>query len=291
MEFTAVSWNLFHGRDYPPDPSLRTWRSRLLRTEERNSTHVQVNRDLQTEFITLLSGAEWDVALLQECPPRFAAALAAACRAEKHRALTSRNSLGALRAAIARVNPDLIASAEGGSNLTLVRSSFRCALCTHSEQKAHRKGGIVERREVTIHRGRPERRAMALTRVAIGGEVQGELCIANLHATANHPDLAAKDVLLAARTAVEWADGAPLIFGGDLNLRPRSDRAVFDELRSRYSLAGETGPDAIDHLLSRELAAVETPAPWPSQRRELPYRGRALRLSDHAPVQAKFQTG
>jgi endonuclease/exonuclease/phosphatase family metal-dependent hydrolase len=288
VEFTAVSWNLFHGRDFPPDPSLRTWRSRLLRTEERNSTHVQVNRDLQTEFTTLLAGAEWDVALLQECPPRFAEGLAAACDAEGHRVLTSRNRFGPLRSALARFNPDLIASAEGGSNLTLVRSSFRFALCTHSEQKAHRKGGIVERREETIHRGRPERRAMALTRVAIGGEVQSELCIANLHATANHPDLAAKDVLLAARTAVEWADGAPLIFGGDLNLHPRSDRAVFDELRSRYSLAGETGPDAIDHLLSRGLAIVAAPAAWPTERRELRREGLALRLSDHAPVSASF---
>ena len=36
--------------------------------------------------------------------------------------LTSRNSLGALRAFAARLNPDLIASGEGGSNLTLVRA-------------------------------------------------------------------------------------------------------------------------------------------------------------------------
>ncbi len=44
-----------------------------------------------------------------------------ACGAEGHRVLTSRNSLGALRAIAARLNPDLIASGEGGSNLTLVR--------------------------------------------------------------------------------------------------------------------------------------------------------------------------
>jgi endonuclease/exonuclease/phosphatase family metal-dependent hydrolase len=272
VEFTAVSWNLFHGRDFPPDPSLRTWRSRLLRSEERNSTHVQVNRDLQTEFTTLLAGAEWDVALLQECPPRFAAALAKACAAEAQLVLTSRNSFGSVRAALARFNPDLIASAEGGSNLTLVRS-----------------GRILERREVTIHSGRPERRVMALARIALEGGT--ELCVANLHATNDRPDLAAEDVLLAAGAASEWAGDAPLLFGGDLNLHPRSDRAVFDELRSRYSLAGETGPDAIDHLLSRGLASVEGPAPWPARRRELPYRGRALRLSDHTPVQGTFQIG
>ena len=57
MEFTALSWNLFHGRDFPPDPALRTWRSRLLRIDERNETHVQVNRDLTAEFATLLAAS------------------------------------------------------------------------------------------------------------------------------------------------------------------------------------------------------------------------------------------
>ena len=123
VEFTAISWNLFHGRDFPPDPELRSWRSRLLRIDERNETHVQVNRDLSAEFATLLAGAAWDVALLQEAPPRFATPLARACGAESHRVLTSRNALGPLRGLLARQNPDLMASGEGGSNLTLVRTS------------------------------------------------------------------------------------------------------------------------------------------------------------------------
>ncbi len=176
MEFTAIAWNLFHGRDFPPDPQLRSWRSRLLRIDERNETHVQVNRDLTTEFATLLAATAWDVALLQECPPRFAAPLARACAAESHRALTSRNSLGPLRGLLARQNPDLIASGEGGSNLTLVRVPGRL-------------GGIAERRELAIHDGPPERRAMALTRTASG------VCVANLHATNDQPDLASEDVL------------------------------------------------------------------------------------------------
>ncbi len=50
MQFTAIGWNLFHGRDFPPDPALFTWRSRLLRVTERNATHAQVNRDLLDEF-------------------------------------------------------------------------------------------------------------------------------------------------------------------------------------------------------------------------------------------------
>jgi endonuclease/exonuclease/phosphatase family metal-dependent hydrolase len=288
VEFTAVSWNLFHGRDFPPDPALFTWRSRLLRIAERNETHVQVNRELVHEFAEVLAAAEWDVALLQECPPRFAAPLAEACRAEAHRVLTSRNSLTPLRTFIARHNPDLIASGEGGSNLTLVRDSFRCALCTPDEQKARWNGEVVERRELAIHAGRPERRAMAFTRVALG---PGSLCIANLHATNDRPDLARADVLRAAEAATGWAGDAPLLFGGDLNLRPAEDPAAFEALRKRFGLDGPTHPRAIDHLLARNLEIAEAPSALPPGRRELFRDGLRLRLSDHAPVQARFKTG
>jgi endonuclease/exonuclease/phosphatase family metal-dependent hydrolase len=269
VQLTAIAWNLFHGRDFPPDPALRSWRSRLLRIDQRNATHVQVNRDLGEEFATLLATAAWDVALLQECPPRFAVPLARACAAEAHRVLTSRNSLGSLRALLARQNPDLMASAEGGSNLTLIRVPGRL-------------GGIAERRELTIHEGTPERRAMAFTRTASG------LCVANLHATNDRPRLAAEDVLGAARTAIEWAADAPLIFGGDLNLRPAEDPEVFERLREEIGLAAPTAPQAIDHLLSRGLEVLDPPRAWPAERRELPLEGRALRLSDHAPVEARF---
>ena len=269
MEFTAIAWNLFHGRDFPPDPELRSWRSRLLRIDERNETHVQVNRDLTAEFATLLGGAAWDVALLQEAPPRFAAPLARACGAESHRVLTSRNALGPLRGLLARQNPDLMASGEGGSNLTLVRVPGRL-------------GGIAERRELTIHDGPPERRALALTRTASG------VCVANLHATNDMATMATEDVLRAARAATEFAGGAPLLFGGDLNLRPAKQPAAFERLREDFGLGAPTGPKAIDHLLVHGLEVLEAPTAWPPQRHELPLDGRALRLSDHAPVQARF---
>jgi endonuclease/exonuclease/phosphatase family metal-dependent hydrolase len=270
LEFTAIAWNLYHGRDFPPDPALRSWRSRLLRIDEGNATHVQVNRDLTAEFATVLASAAWDVALLQESPPRFAVPLARACTAEWHRALTSRNSLGPLRALLARQNPDLMASGEGGSNLTLVRVPGRL-------------GGIAERREATIHEGAPERRTLALTRTASG------VCIANLHATNDRPDLAGEDVLRAARAASEFAGEAPLLFGGDLNLRPANTPAVFERLRDDFGLAGPTAPDAIDHLLVRGLGVIDPAAAWPTEQRELPLDGRALRLSDHAPIEARLE--
>ncbi len=269
MQVRAISWNLFHGRDKPPDPALFTWPARLLRGAPRNATHVQVNRDLLREFTSLIAGAEWDVALLQEAPPRFAAPLADACDAGAHRVLTSRNSLGTLRAAAARLNPDLIASGEGGSNLTLVR-------------RGEATGSIVEQRELTIRSGRPERRAMAFTRTA------SEICIANLHTTNDRPDLASDELRLAARTATEWAGGSPLIFGGDLNLRPREYPEPFAELREQFALERPTSPRSIDHLLVRGLEIVEPPRAWPPEARELDEDGLALRLSDHAPVEALF---
>ena len=273
MEFTALAWNLFHGRDFPPDPALRSWRSRLLRLDERNETHVQVNRDLSREFATLLATTAWNVALLQEAPPRFAAPLARACEAESHRVLTSRNELGALRALLAKQNPDLMASGEGGSNLTLVRVPGKL-------------GGIAERHELAIHEGEPERRAMAFTRTASG------VCVANLHATNDRPELASEDVLKAARVAREWAGERPLLFGGDLNLRPAENPELFERLAGEFGIEGPpTGPRAIDHLLSRRLELRAEPVQLPPERRELPLEGRALRLSDHDIVEARFQAG
>ena len=111
------------------------------------TTHAQVNRGLLDEFAAVLAEADWDVALLQECPPRWSEPLARATGAEAHRELTSRNSLAALRSLAADLNPDLIGSNEGGSNLTLVR------------------GRVLERRGSSWSRGpRPERRVMVFTR-------------------------------------------------------------------------------------------------------------------------------
>ena len=125
---------------------------------------------------------------------------------------------------------------------------------------------------------------MAFTRTAAG------VCVANLHATNDIPDLAAEDVRRAATAATEWADGAPLLFGGDLNLRPAESPEIFAELEERFGLAGTTAPDAIDHLLVRGLEALTPPTRRPGEGREVECDGLALRLSDHAPVSATFRT-
>jgi endonuclease/exonuclease/phosphatase family metal-dependent hydrolase len=271
VQIRALTWNVFHGRDFPPDPALFTRRSRLWRLTERNATHAQVNRSLRPAFTTVIAGADWDVALLQEFPPRWTRRLAAACEADAHRELTSRNSLAPLRTLGALLNPDLIGSNEGGSNLTLVRPAIL--------------GSIAERRLLVLAPGpSPERRALAFTRTESG------FCVANLHASTGQPNRARAEaeLRLAAERSIEWAAGTPLILGGDLNVRPR-DSTIYDELAERFGLASPTAPDSLDHLLAHGLNAVELPAAWPPERREVTGGGGLrVRLSDHAPVEATF---
>jgi endonuclease/exonuclease/phosphatase family metal-dependent hydrolase len=265
----VLTWNLFHGRDFPPDRELFTWRSRLLGASERNATHEQVNRPLRDEFAAWLAERDWQLALLQEAPPAWLDVLAARCGASGALALSSRNAGAPARRLLARLNPDLIASNEGGSNQLLVRPPWR-----------------VERvRRVTLTL-RPERRSMLFA------ELSGPapLCVANLHATASRGDsAAAPEVERAAALAVEWARDRPLVFGGDLNVRPASVPGLFDELRERHGLAAPTDPEAIDHLLVRDLDTLEAPRRLAPTERELRGRdGLAIRLSDHAPVLARF---
>ena len=87
-----------------------------------------------------------------------------------------------------------------------------------------------------------------------------------------------------------WADDAPLIFGGDLNVRPRDSR-VFEQLEQCFGLVGATSPDSLDHLLVRGLERIEPATAWPAARREIARDGLAIRLSDHAPVEACFTVG
>ena len=119
------------------------------------------------------------------------------------------------------------------------------------------------------------------------------VCVANLHASAGLPEKASGELLAAAAHAVEWSAGDPLVFGGDTNLRPaRNARRSFAELRERFGLGDPTGPHAIDHILARGLEVVERPRRLPPEERELPAEdGLRLRLSDHAPVIARFEVG
>jgi endonuclease/exonuclease/phosphatase family metal-dependent hydrolase len=227
-----VTWNLFHGRASPPSSK----------------------RSLLPEFVQALDSIEWDVALLQEAPPRWRDQLARELRAESAITLTSRNFGAPVRGWIADRWPNLIKSNEGGSNQLLVRAPWR----------------IEEVRELTIAR-RPERRRMLWVRL----DGPRPLAVANVHGSVDSVSGADTQILLAAGQAVEWAGPHPLVFGGDLNLRVSRQPHVFAELARRFGLAPPTDEHAIDHLLMRGLEVVEAPRRAPE-----------LQLSDHAYVTA-----
>ncbi len=161
-----LTWNLKHGRAVP-----------------------SAGRDLFDEFATILEGWGWDLALLQEVPPWWPGPLAQRTGAAERHVLTSRNSLLAVRRAIATRWPDAIKSNGGGCNAILVRS-----------------GSIAEHRTRRLSLV-PERRWMHGVRV-------GNLWACNLHTAAS-----IDQAQLAAATASRWAAGMPGVLGGDFNLR------------------------------------------------------------------------
>jgi endonuclease/exonuclease/phosphatase family metal-dependent hydrolase len=245
----ALTWNLFHGRDLAVD--------------------VDYRRSLRAEFATLLARFDWDVALLQEAPPRWFQELAFDSGAQGRLLKTSRNELGALRGWIADRWPDLIKSGEGGSNQVLVRRPW----------------SVAEERHLTLAR-RPERRRMQWLR--LDHESGAALCVANLHASAHRPARAAQEVQHAAQTAVEWSAGRPLILGGDFNVRPAEQPWLYQRLRED-GFSQSTGPRLIDHLLARGARVIEVPHQLPAERREVAAGdAERVRLSDHAVVVAAF---
>jgi endonuclease/exonuclease/phosphatase family metal-dependent hydrolase len=195
--------------------------------------------DLFDQFCAAVGRWEWDIALLQEVPPWWPRRLAQRLACEQVSVRTSRNSLLPLRRLVAVHRPDLIKSNGGGANAILARADR-----------------IVEHRSVRLCR-LPERRWAHGVQLAYG------IWLVNLHASAHDTEHARRDVSIAAREALRWSCGLPLVFGGDLNLRR-------PEVKGLRSVADSD----VDHVLIGErLRVVE--------------RARTLErgtLSDHVPL-------
>ncbi len=191
-------------------------------------------RDLFDEFAGALAGWEWDLALLQEMPPWWPHMLAARLDADARSVLTSRNAFLPVRRAVAVRWPDVIKSNGGGANAILIRKE------TIAEHRMRR---------LCVW---PERRWVHAVRLHTAG-----MWVANLHAGGP-----ARDAHRAAASALGWANGRPVVLGGDFNIR-------------QLSLSGfrYVGGHSVDHVFVRGLepagpAVVLDHAP----------------LSDHAPV-------
>jgi endonuclease/exonuclease/phosphatase family metal-dependent hydrolase len=200
-----------------------------------------VGRPLAKEFTAALAGWEWDVALLQEVPPWWPRELARVIGAEQRRVLTSRNLGLCVRRAISSRNPDILKANGGGSNAILVR------------------GAITEHRKVCLT-WRPERRW------AHGVRLDDGSWVVNVHCSTHVEAHALRDTLKALDAARAWARGAPLVFGGDINIGGKP------ELPGMVRLGG----NHVDHLYSEGR---------PARRVEVLERGP---LSDHPPVRVSL---
>lgn len=197
-----------------------------------------MRRSLLDDFSAALSGWEWDVAILQEVPPWWPAVLGERCGASARWVLTSRNFGLAVRRRLTEGDPERLKANGGGCNAILVR-------------------GEVSGQRVVRLTWWPERRWAHAVRV------DGGLTVVNLHASTHRDAWAARDV---ARAAAAWSGVAPLLLGGDLNLR-------------RPAVDGMTwlGGNHVDHFLGR---GVERAGPF-----EVLDRGE---LSDHPPIRVNL---
>jgi endonuclease/exonuclease/phosphatase family metal-dependent hydrolase len=223
-----LSWNLFHGRSLPP-----------------------TRHSLLAQFAASVAEWQWDVALLQEVPPWWPAPLARAGVADRRSTPTSRNSLPALRRAVAERDPELAKSNGGGCNAILSRVP------------------IVEHATLRL-RTWPERRVAQLARLRDG------TCVANFHASTRVP-LAEDELRRLGQRALSWAAGRALILGGDLNLRaPLALDASMTRVASRD----------VDHIFVSGFAPTDEVEVL-DRHATLP--GRTVELSDHPPLRLRVE--
>jgi endonuclease/exonuclease/phosphatase family metal-dependent hydrolase len=206
-------------------------------------------RDLLDEFGALLAGWRWDVALLQEVPPWWPPALATAARAEQRTARTSRNLGLPLRRALARRDPELMKSNGGGSNAILARTP----IASYSSLRLRR---------------RPELRVAQIARLRDG------TVVANFHGSTRVP-LAERELerLGAAALAAAGAPPAPVVLGGDLNLRKPHVTGM------EHAAARD-----VDHVFTAGLQAHGAEV----LSAETNVAGLRVTLSDHPPLVAEL---
>jgi endonuclease/exonuclease/phosphatase family metal-dependent hydrolase len=224
----------------------RPARARILTWNLFHGRSVPVaGRDLLAEFAALIAAWEWEVALLQEVPPWWPPRLARAAGADQCMVLTSRNSGLPLRRALAERWPDEVKSNGGGSNAILARQA------------------IVEHQPLRL-RSWPERRVAQLARLRDG------TCVVNFHASAR-VGLAEAELERLWERALTWAADAPLIVGGDLNLRSPAAPPNVAHLARRdvdHIFARCVGQCSDAELLDRHVTVGEE----------------RVELSDHVPL-------
>ena len=216
----------------------------------------------------MICAAEWDVALLQECPPRWEPGFSRECGG----GLLPLHDL-----------PQLARAAELEDRPRLARPDRLLRGRLEPDPLAARgRRTIEDPKDVAIQARRPERRTMAFARLACG------LCVTSLHASTS-PPRAEGELLFAAEKAIEWAGGdAPLVFCGDFNVRAQPERRLRTSSSASFGLSGLTAPttrSTTSWSATSPTLRRRGPGPRPREMRRARRHG-ALRLSDHAPGRA-----
>jgi endonuclease/exonuclease/phosphatase family metal-dependent hydrolase len=252
------TWNIAHGRDFPPD-----------------ADHGHLRRKLLREMAAVMTEDDPDLVLLQEVPVWAADVL----REHTGMGVTLVASYGAhipfvhvplplaVGAAVGRALPDLVRTQVEGQAQALL---YGPALLLVSARR-------VQLNERTRLRGEPRIAQLARLRHRRAGR---ELVVANVHADHGGDEQVEKAGFVLER----FARGAPMVLGGDLNAGIGSPGVRSLVARGFVEDSGEVG---IDHLLVRGFDVEWAATRWLPERRDLRRNGsRPVRLSDHDPVDA-----
>jgi endonuclease/exonuclease/phosphatase family metal-dependent hydrolase len=254
------TWNIAHGRDRPPGPGYGHQRRKLLH-----------------EMADVMVQDRPDVVLLQEVPVWAGSLL----RERTGMGVTLAHTYGAhvpfvhlplpLAAGewLGRALPDVARTQFEGQAQALLYGS---ALVLVSARR-------VELNRRRVLRGEPRIAQLARLRHRASGR---ELVIGNVHTDGG--DEAGPQIERAGWVMEQFARGAPMVMGGDLNAGPGS--AALHRLAGR-GWSESSGDVGIDHLLSRDLEVEWPSTRWLAERRDLRLgSGPPVRLSDHDPVDA-----
>jgi endonuclease/exonuclease/phosphatase family metal-dependent hydrolase len=252
------SWNIAHGRDVRPGPG-----------------YGHAHRKLLAEMADLMVEDGPDIVLLQEVPVWAGPHL----RERTGMGVTLAHTYGA-HVPFLHVPLPLAAGEWLGRALPhVVRSQFE------GQAQAILYGPdlvLVSARRVPLNprtplRGEPRIAQLVRLRERSNGR---ELVVANVHVDAAR---AAEQLETAGWALEQFAKGAPMVLGGDLNT-PAGSPAV-----RRLAARGwveESGDVAVDHILVRGMSLEWGATRWLPERRDMHLGGTALRLSDHDPVDA-----
>ncbi len=252
------TWNIAHGRDVPPGPRYGHARRKLL-----------------DEMVPLMIEGGPQVVMLQEVPVWAGQFL----REHTGMGVTLAHSYGAHVPFVHVPLPLAVGEWLGNALPDLVKTQFE------GQAQALLYGPeliLVSARRVPVNtplhfRGEPRIAQLVRLRHRRSG---AEFVVGNLHVDAHDPD---PQIEAASWALEQYARGAPMVLGGDLNVRAGS--TALRRLRARGWLEKPVA-EGVDHLYVRGMTMEGAVKRWPPGRRDLAQAGGLpLRLSDHSPVE------